>query len=296
MTIRVEVKADSLNVATGDRLTTFLLAYPRMIHSELMTHRVFSRNAASSLAIPVEKMLLAVMEDPAMPVEWGTMKAGMQAGPPLEGAERNAAMQEWWSARTSAVQHARRLLQMGLHKQVANRLLEPFGHITTLVSATEWLNFFRLRAHPDADPTFQALAYEMLDEYLGSVPRQVEPGFWHLPFIQPEDTTDLFKLEKILKANVARDARVSYLRQDGVWDIDGDVVLAEKLAAVGHWSPFEHVAQATEQRENLGNFRGWDQYRHLLDTASRADLSQEEINAELRAILFRRPAPISGTD
>lgn len=263
--IDVKIIADSINTANGYRITTALWTYPRFIHSEVMTHRVFSRNAASSRAIPVERMIRAVEENPAMPLVWTTAQKGMQGGPPLEGDDAAYAEATWRAAMCEAVARARDLLSRGVHKQVANRLLEPFAHITTLVTATEWGNFFALRAHPAAEPTFESLARMMLDAYRSSEPTPLEPGAWHLPF--GEKMRPDVPIEERLKVCTARCARTSYVSFDGDFTPEQDMDLHDRLAASGHWSPFEHAAQAMGAvtvggvSDQSGNFRGWKQYR-----------------------------------
>jgi thymidylate synthase ThyX len=105
-----------------------------------------------------------------MPVAWGTNKPGMQAGEEVPADVKSRAISEWLYARDDAVDSARRLADAGLHKQICNRLLEPFGHISVVVTATEWDNFFALRCHPDADPTMRALAEAMRDA-IAELPR-----------------------------------------------------------------------------------------------------------------------------
>lgn len=147
----------------GVDLITLQLRYPRFIHSEFMTHRVFSRNASSSRAIPVAKMLAQVRNDPAMPIHWGANQAGMQAHAELQGIGRSRAAARWKLAAEAAANHAEVLNELGLHKQVANRILEPFQLISVIVTATEWANFFELRNHPDAQPEIRQLAVVMLE-------------------------------------------------------------------------------------------------------------------------------------
>lgn len=257
--IKATLLADSQCVPTGCRITSFILTYPRFIHSELMTHRQFSRNAASSRAIPVERMIAAVEAEPAMPVEWGTTQRGMQSGPPLSGGEASAAEATWRAATEAAITHARELLERGVHKQIANRLLEPFAHMTTLVTATEWGNFFALRTHPAAQPEFQHLAFAILDAYTNSVPAQLFPGQWHLPF--GEKMREGAPLDERLKVCVARCARTSYVSFDGEFTPEQDAELHDRLAASGHWSPFEHPACALSTPMQSGNFVGFEQYR-----------------------------------
>lgn len=285
--IKAEIVADSM-ASSGHRLTTFLLVYPRFIHSELMTHRVFSRNAASSRAIPVDRMIRTIEADPAMPVEWGTMQKGMQAGPPLDDPDEIRIVEGIWQiGLEKAIGTAKALLDMKIHKQIANRVLEPWMHMTTLVSATDYANFFRLRAHPDAQPEFQELAYEMLEAYLSNTPEPVVMGEWHLPFISKEERRDL-GIELSAKVCTARCARTSYAKMDEVKDHTDDIVLHDRLLNGGHFSPFEHPAFAYGGlgERTYGNFRGWMQYRGTVEPRGQ---HLPATDAELRGILSRRP-------
>jgi len=253
----------------GVRITTMELEYPRIIHSEFMTHRVFSRNAASSRAIPVAKMLERVRLNPAMPVSWGKNQAGMQAGEehnalvsiPQISDERIDKEQAWWSAAQDASAYSEAFSTAGYHKQVANRLTEPFQWMRTLVTSTEWDNFFELRDHPDADPTFQALAAAMREAMKGSAPVERE---YHLPYITEEEFS-LYKTPVLFKASANRCKRVSYFTFEG-----GSVSIAREAADFDdmvsskplHASPLEHPAAAVDADRYSGNFRGWYQFRH----------------------------------
>lgn len=289
MTIKTEVIAHSVWEDSPPILSA-AITYPRMVHSEFMTHRVFSRNASSSRAIPIQKMIQQVIDDPAMPVAWGSNKPGMQAGDEIdtlvqiEGHPfgKNTPRQAWLYARDEAVRHARAFAAAGYHKQIVNRLLEPFAHITVIVTATEWDNFFDLRCHPDADPTIKALADQMRDTFAASEPTQT---FLHLPYISYDEMEDVIKerlsedgnlkpnFDKLKMISAARCARVSYLNHDGTKpDIEKDLALAEKLLSSKHMSPFEHQASADQNRggpwaENhlYGNFNGWCQHRKALE-------------------------------
>jgi thymidylate synthase ThyX len=240
--------------------------YPRFIHSELMTHRVFSRNAASSRAIPIKKMIEAVRNEPAMPVWWGRNQSGMQAREQLDAAAQAEAEAEWRRALADALAHAERLAssEINLHKQLVNRVLEPFAWITVIITATEWANFFTQRTHEDAQPELKYVADLMLDAYRGSAPQTVAIGEWHTPLIQPDELRTL-SLDERVKVSVARCARVSYLTHEGKRDVAKDLELYEKLVsggANGHWSPFEHVATPLAHADGWsGNFRGWEQFR-----------------------------------
>lgn len=240
----------------GHRLTTFQLCYPRFIHGELMTHRVFSRNAMSSRAIPVAKMIRQVRECPAKPVHWGANQPGMQATSevPVASAEHL-----WEKGAKLAAAVAEQMVRLGLHKQVANRILEPYQWMRTLVTATEWDNFYELRAHPDAQPEFQKLAVMMLEAQEAGTPKLLQPGQWHLPYVDEEDSP-----HDLRKVSAARCARVSYLLHDGLApNPEKDLGLFDRLASSRplHASPLEH--QATPGNTDTGNFVGWTQFRKL---------------------------------
>jgi hypothetical protein len=273
--IQAKIIEDSIARASGVRLTTMQLTYPRFIHAEFMTHRVFSRNASSSRAIPVAKMLEQVRTEPATPIHWGKNQAGMQAKAELEGEDLATAGYLWDKAARMAADIAEEMAALGLHKQVANRILEPFQHIHVIVTATEWENFFNLRAHPDAQPEIQALAYEMLDALKASDPRPLNFGDWHLPYIWPEERSSR-NIQMLLKMSAARCARVSYLRHDGLRPrIEEDLDRYEKLVGSNpmHASPVEHQATPDRVMDGKweapslhGNFVGWIQHRQLIGT------------------------------
>lgn len=272
------------SITFGTRLLTVELRYPRFIHSELMTHRVFSRNASSSRAIPVSKMLNQVCSDPAMPVYWGSNKPGMQAGDEVNSAQLKNVKKYWEDASIQAVKHAELLSEHGLHKQIANRLLEPWQFMKTIVTATEWDNFFELRLHPDAQPEFRALAECIKVVYETNIPDVKLAGKdWHLPYVS-KDEKNICDINDLIKLSVARCARVSYLNHDkSSPDHQKDLLLHDKLKESGHMSPFEHIATPMDSIEATdwlnvdgithidkqlvkwsGNFRNWIQYRQLL--------------------------------
>ena len=254
----------------GVRLTTMVLTYPRMIHAEVMTYRVFSRNASSSRAIPVERMISQVETDPAMPVWWGKTQKGMAAREELSGAEKAIVQERWLFARDQAVESAGVMLRAGCHRQLVNRILEPWMFITVIVSATDWTNFFAQRIHPDAQPEIRRIAELAREQYLASTPLAVRVGEWHTPFIQP-DEVDGLTVEERKRVSVARCARVSYLTPDGVRNVEADLRLFERLRSANppHASCFEHVATPVEPHsldrpKVLGCFRGWRQLRHSI--------------------------------
>ncbi len=333
MPIKAQIIKDSINSKTNDRLTTFIITYPRFVHAEFMTHRVLSKNSASTRAIPTAKIIQAIKDDPAMPVFWGKNQAGMQANEELDN--RNQALYEgdtfikdkdlycegsgnkffyylsnrqyakylWLKARDVAIGFVESLIKLGLHKQIAGRILEPWFNITVLVSGTEWENFFALRAHADAQPEIRALAEVMLEEYNKSIPEIKIPKYknldeinqelyeeaeyqgdhdiiedgiyhkvdWHVPF-EDQMPEGLSMFDK-LRVAIARCARLSYLTFDGEMNVEKDFAIYDKLLNSNpkHASPAEHVAFPIEESKFVGNYRGWVQFRKLLPNESQRD-------------------------
>lgn len=245
------------------------LRYQRFIHSEVMTHRAFSRNASSSRAIPVERLIQDVLDDPAMPVYWGSNKPGMQAGDEVK--ETYWCEEEWLNARDDAVYRAQEMVKLGLHKQIVNRILEPFAHINVLVTSTDWDNFFALRDHPDAQPEIAALARAMREAIEGSEPEWLTPQDWHTPY--QEYTGNVIFDRKI---SAARCASVSYKTVDGKpMTVDKALAIYDKLAGSDpiHASPFEHIARPDPSNgSGCRNFTKWHQWR--------ADVEQVGAQAE----------------
>lgn len=267
MTIEAKIIADTTS-PHGIRLTTFQLKYPRFIHSEFMTHRVFSRNASSSRAIPVAKMIDQVREDYARPVHWGKNQPGMQADVELEEPNMVRVKSLWREAAFAAIEIAEKMNAEGAHKQIVNRILEPFQHIHVIVTSTEWDNFYALRAHKDAQPEIRELAREMKAAHWWSKPTVLKPGEWHLPYVKPEEYGQ-YDLESLKRFSAARCARVSYLNHDGSSpDPKKDLDLFERLVGSDpkHCSPVEHQATPYEDPTFWGgNFRGWKQFRQEIE-------------------------------
>lgn len=261
---------DSLG-PSGKRLTTWELTYPRFVHAELMTHRLFSRNSASSRAIPVETLMRRVQQDPALPVWWGKNQSGMQAREELDLESQSKARDLWLLARDQMLEAVKQLQEIGLHKQLANRLIEPWMFITVIVSATEFDNWFHLRNHKDAQPEISWVARSMWTQYNERAPRRVAEGTWHLPLVTDEERMSMDE-SMLKKVSTGRCARVSYLTHEGKRDLEKDIELHDRLCKgpetgePGHWSPFEHVAQALATPVRSGNFIGWKQYRKEFET------------------------------
>jgi thymidylate synthase ThyX len=230
------------------------VTFPRIILAEWNTHRTFSRNSASSRAIPVERMIKMVQENPYIPSAWPRNQKGMSASENLEHNDADDAEGIWLVQRDEAVKSALGLLRIGVHKQITNRLLEPFMWHTCIVTSTEWSNFFHLRDNAQAHPEIQKIAHMMRELYESSEPRKKDYGVWHLPLIDEETDADVCRTMRagrsldecrqvLAKISVARCARVSYLTHDGKRDLQADLDLHDKLLTSGHLSPFEHVAR-----------------------------------------------------
>lgn len=289
--IQAEIIADSLN-EYGNRLTTFVLTFPRIVLAEFNTHRMISKNSASSRAIPYAKMLEMVQNNPFVPIGFMKEHKGMQGTDFFEGESANLIRTEWLKARDAAVKSSQTLSEMGLTKQMCNRILEPFMWHKVICTATDWENFFALRAHEAAEIHIQKLAYVMLDVYNNSVPKQLKTGEYHIPYgdnmnmeqlnkitqdyfeMNPSESYNTHKIDEfMIKVAVARCARVSYtvVGEDGKPDnYDNDIKLHDRLVQMGHNSPAEHVGIANTDCYS-GNFRGFIQYRKTLPGENKED-------------------------
>lgn len=291
--ITAKIIADSYSAINGKRITTFELTYPRFIHSELMTHRLFSRNAMSSRAVPIEKMITQVENDPATPVHWGKNQSGMQAKEELNGYELDVVQALWKDAANEVAYNAKQMSQQGAHKQIVNRILEPFQLMKTVLTATEFDNFFWLRKHEDAQPEIKELADKMFAAMKDSKQYELNPGDWHVPYwyngvwrqgSKNKDETPAF-LDDALAISSSCCAQVSYRLLDDSIEKARKVYQRLVESTPVHASPFEHQATpmnfpvenngccweegVTHMTINgemwSGNFKSWIQYRQLID-------------------------------
>lgn len=288
--ISAKIVADS--ISQGKRITTFELEYPRFIHSELMTHRVFSRNAMSSRAVPIEKMIEQVRTSPAMPIHWGRNQGGMQAKEEVSGLKKEQSAIHWKWAGSQAAECAEWMSEAGVHKQVVNRLLEPFQTMKTVLTSTEFENFYWLRNHEDAQPEIKKLAEEMLKAQEESKPIPLLPGEWHLPYYGEHGALfGSFSDEEVENAKAISAsccAQVSYRKLDDSLEKALNVYKRLVESEPVHASPFEHQATPIselvddecdkpwiywpngvthvdkEGRLWSGNFCGWIQHRQLI--------------------------------
>lgn len=295
MSVNAKIIAHSCAPGAPD-LITMQVRFPWWLLPEMNTHRVFSRNYGSTRAIPISKLIDEANNDPALPIKWTSHRPGMQGGDDISSEQIEWAEEAYLEARDHAVKGARVLLDLGIAKQNANRLLMPFIHVEGIITATDWDNFFDLRCHPDADPTMRALAEAMRDAIKASVPadpmifkritgphaESKSEDSWHLPYVGVDDwryAVDLlppgggyvFRILAMISA--ARCARVSYLRHDGSNpDIEKDLALAKRLLESKHMSPFEHQALAWDKTvltiKHWGNFRLWNQHRKMIEALS----------------------------
>ena len=294
----VKIVADSVS-SYGKRLTTFQLVYPRYIHSEFLTHRALSRNAGSSRAVPVAKMAQIALTEMVEPIRYGLNQAGMQASDAcLEGDSLEEARAIWISMAEVCAKGSQRLAELGLHKQWANRPLEWFSNIRVVVTATEWDNFFELRAHEDAQPEIHELAIQMQKAMGESTPTLLLSGEWHLPYVTDEDYDAVARYrreamgmsdleawddegitEMLCRVSAARCCRVSYLKHDGHPSTVGDdLLLCDRLAGARpiHASPFEHQATPMPEIKPQVYFNGGGDVEikgHVPEGVSHIDMS-----------------------
>ena len=292
---RAEVVADSLNTATGDRLTTFCLQYPRLpVHEHFLTHRMLSRNTRSNRAVSTARLA----EQPLfVPTDWRLDDRRMRQEHALPDDAVCRARRLWVAAAVGAEGWARRLAELGVHRQTANRLMEPFKYTTTVATATDWPWWFRLRCAGDAQGETQRLARMMLEAYAASTPVPREPGAWHLPFVTPEDVERASGMDDpaghLCRLSTARCARVSTLTFEGRLDPCADLRLHDELVDGQEWSPFEHAARAfaygPRDAGYAANLRGWRQYRALFPSSYDASPLRPE---EVEALLAGRCPPV----
>lgn len=292
--ITAKIVADSIS-PDGIRMTTMEIEYPRFILAELNTHRMLSKNSASSRAIPVKAMHEHIRANTAGPVFWGVNQPGMKAKEELRGADLSEAKYIWAKARDAAIAYSGSLADLNIHKQITNRITEPWMIMKTVISGTEWKNFFWLRDHQDAQPEIALLAKRMREAYDVSAPILLKPGEWHLPYVEHR-RNQYGRLEyldhdgNILTAVQARVVSASCCAQVSYRKNDDSVEKAQKIFAQliesqpCHASPVEHQATPMDMDAILdrwqktdgvthqdrtgqlwsGNLRGWIQFRKLI--------------------------------
>lgn len=270
--IYAQIIADSIS-PTGQRLTTFEVRFHRWVLAEFNTHRMLSKNSASSRAIPIWKRIEQVRSCPAVPVKWGRDQSGMQDAGSITPELVEKAKLDWIEGSIEACDRAERLCNLGiddegkpvsLHKGLVNRLLEPWLYHTVIVSGTSWDNFYNQRDSALAQPEIEEVAKAMRLAHQHSTPVELDYGQYHTPYVGPDETLT-FDLLELLKLSVSRCTRVSYENQGGVRELASDMDLYDRLVYSDpmHASPLEHIA--TPSDTSLGNFKGWGQMRHLIE-------------------------------
>jgi len=276
----VKIICDSKN-EFGQRCISAICTFPRYLLAEINTHRMLSRNSASSRAIRFERMVESVQKNPFIPKKWQRDHTGMQGTEYFTQEEINIKnlVHHWLSARDNAIAEATRLNKLGVTKQLCNRYLEPFMYHTALITATELENFFALRAEDMAEVHLQELAYKYLDACNASEPKLLKAGEWHIPFgdqfdneqlisiahyqltkFKPDFAPSVHDLQPVLddlqvKLATVRCARISYVTPGSEQKINytADLELHDRLASSGHWSAFEHCTRAMSQTDFEGS-------------------------------------------
>ena len=296
--IKAKVIADSVS-PSGERMTTMEIEYPRFILAELNTHRMLSKNSASSRAIPVKAMHEQIMQMPAGPVYWGKNQPGMQAKEAVTGPDLSEAIYIWNKAKEDAVHWAQAMAErLGIHKQIANRITEPWMVMKTVISGTEWANLYYLRNHPDAQPEFHELAYKMHEAQKNSCPQELHPGEWHVPYVNVsrdfstnqlryfDSTGDYLTAEQARIISASCCAQVSYRKNDDTMEKAQKIFNQLIHSKPAHASPVEHQATPMDLPTTCayepetwepgvthvsangdlwsGNLRGWIQHRKLI--------------------------------
>lgn len=244
------------------RITTVEVTIHRFVLPEFNTHRVLSRNSASSRAIPARKLTEKILVEDVLPLEWRAEKPGMQGGDELSEDVQVKAREVWLDARSDALGAVSKLRELGVHKSITNRLMEPFAPHTIIATATDWDGFFAQRISPLAQPEIREAAIAMKDAMRTSKAQRLQYGEWHTPYVQEDEKDEHISILRRISA--ARCARVSYLTHDGHRSIAKDLELWTRLvgAKPRHYSPLEHVATPASD-PTLGNLTGWAQLRHL---------------------------------
>ena len=313
--IKVEIVADSIN-QQGDRLTSLVLTYPRIIHAEMMTHRMFSRNASSSRAVPIQKMIEAVKNNTFCPFEFQKAHKGMQGSEYFTGVERQECINLWLESAELALQQAEKMKAKGISKQIINRILEPYQYYTMLITGSKegWENFFSLRC-PDyggfksrkeaskeflekgnintstwseldwlhlnkgqAEIHIMDLAEKIYDAMNESTPKQLKAGEWHIPMISDLESLKLSTDDQI-KLSVGRAANTSYtVVGDGKeLTLEQAIKIHNKCKELNHSSVFEHCARAMSNEEFVSFTKSIHSTSNKVEKTNQGGLRQGEV-------------------
>jgi hypothetical protein len=267
----------------GQEIITFELDYPRIIHSELLTHKILSKSSASSRAIPILTMIKAVWDNPAAPVSWGKNQSGMSAKEDLKGWRLFAAKKIWNLSSKFTCFFSFILAKIGAHKQIANRLTESSSFIKVLVTGTNFENWYKLRDHKDSDPTIHQLAANMKKAHEASIPKLLKSGEWHLPYVEDHGVES--DINSKLKLSASLCAQTSYRKSDE--SLEKAYRIYDRLvdSEPAHFSPMEHQATPLYDEASIffthkdklgrlwsGNFCGWGQYRQKIQNEKNLEI------------------------
>lgn len=243
--------------------------YHNFLANGITVHNCFSRNASSSRAVPVERTIQNILNDPWVPSDVYKNCKGMQGKELISDDEYDVFCEEWQDAAFKAIEVAHKMIDKGFHKQHINRILEPFTKIKVIVTATEWSNFFDLRLSPDADPEIQHLAkaIKMAMDAVSNTYFYINAhGGRTLPYVNVDEMDAIDDLRILTLISAARCARVSYLNHDGSKpDILKDLALAKRLIDSGHMTPFEHQCRYSPDTGFQYNLRDFQSARYMLD-------------------------------
>lgn len=283
-----KVIADSM--FEGSRLITLEIELHRFVLPEFNTHRSISRNFQSSRAVPVKQMIEQVRNNPAMPVHWGKNEPGMVANEQMTGEQLVDTKGEWFQAAMNAADSAEFMLEEGAHKQIVNRLLEPFMWTKGVATGTidAWQAFLKLRLHKDAQPEIKALAYEIGQAIINSSSAELSDGDWHMPYFG--DGYYLkgcgIDVEEAVMISASCAGQVSYRKLDDSLEKAKKIYDMLNLPSEGlypenppHFSPTEHqvMFERGSCKSLSGNFHkeGFIQYRKALEFGIEKELLEK---------------------
>lgn len=291
---------------SGKEIITFSLKYGLIVHAELLRHKLLNHSVKSNRAIPCKTIRREVLDDPYVPIHFGSNQPGMVAK--LPHPYQRLVRSVWRAARYPAVGVNWLMDKLGVHKEVCNRLLNSWQWVRQTLTATEFDNFYNLRIHQDAQKDIYVLAKSMYEAKKESSPEVLRAGEWHVPYVDTKrvygiweyydnDGTQL-STEDAMKCSAARCARSSYDNHDGgKSNLQTDSKLYNTLieSEPVHASPCEHIGSPmitgpilfteVETEANgvwekgvthldrygnfwSGNLKNWIQYRQLLSNNS----------------------------
>lgn len=258
----------------GTNVATFLLTIPRVMLPELTRHRNFSFSVESSRAKSIEKVIEDIVKNKYYP-DWTINKKGMSGDKLSDINQRKRANEKVDFLANTIINVVELSLkdELGIHKQNANRYLEPFQYIDVIVtgSLTDWLAFLELR-HPqgdlinkceDSEPhginysfpaqsEIQNIAIKVWNILKDAEPNYLEPGEYHLPY-RLENDERVYTIEEQLSYASSKCATISFGNhsEDNKTkaNLDNTNRLYKRLINHKHWSPLEHCLRVPTKEE-----------------------------------------------